>query len=181
MKKKNSNDKVRNRKRGNLNNNEEAPKLINDNKSGMHAVAEKPRVRRPHRKGHFKLFRDIGFELSKRLTIGASGLICVTAILYFGAQFSQTVKRQRQAFTPLNLPTVIGPNETGPEHSPELFWGTYRPNVFFGMSHRSPHSMLFGLAWVSLDGHSVVFRHHCTDDGNIKRYIYLEAVCMYAI
>ncbi|KAM7540757.1 hypothetical protein Aperf_G00000025435 [Anoplocephala perfoliata] len=169
-----SDEKARNRKLNSSNNNKDAPRPTSNSKSGTHAVVERPRVRKPHRKGHSGLFGDIGFELSKRLAIGASALVCVVAILYFGAQFSQTIKRQRQSFTPINLPTVICPNETGPEHSSELFWGTYRPNVFFGVSHRSPHSMLFGLAWVSLDGHSIVFRHQCTDEGNMKSYNWIE-------
>ena len=31
-----------------------------------------------------------------------------------------------------------------------LFWGTYRPQLYFGMRSRSPHSLLSGIMWHSL-------------------------------
>ncbi|CDS35577.1 mannosyl oligosaccharide glucosidase [Echinococcus multilocularis] len=135
---------------------------------------EKSRIRRPHRKTRAGLFGDFGSELYRRLIMGASVIIFIAVLLHFGVEYSQNMRQRRQVYTPINLPKMIGPNEVGPEHSPELFWGTYRPGIFFGMSHRSPHSMLFGLAWVTSDGKSVQFRHRCTNEGDIKSYNWIE-------
>jgi len=31
-----------------------------------------------------------------------------------------------------------------------LFWGTYRPSLYFGTRHRSPESILTGLMWFDI-------------------------------
>nr|CUU99616.1 hypothetical transcript [Hymenolepis microstoma] len=142
-------EKVRNRKIRGSNDKENGSKAPINSKSIFQTGAERSRIPKPHKRGRSGFFWDIG-------------------------SLNQASKRQRQFYTPISLPTVIGPNETAPDHNPELFWGTYRPNVFFGMSHRSPHSMLFGLAWVSFDGKSIVFRHQCTNDGDLKSYNWIE-------
>ncbi len=132
-------------------------------------VSEKPRIRKPHRKHQGKLFTDLWKELPRKMTIGAIAVVTVVALLHFGVQRYQTLRRQRQVYSPIHLPKMISPNETSPDASPDLFWGSYRPNVFFGMAHRSPHSMLFGLAWTSFEGQSVHIRHQCTNEDGIKR------------
>lgn len=30
---------------------------------------------------------------------------------------------------------------------PDIFWGTYRPGVYFGLKTRDPHSLVTGLMW----------------------------------
>lgn len=35
-----------------------------------------------------------------------------------------------------------------------LFWGTYRPNLYFGLKPRAPQSLLTGLAWFGLNDYS---------------------------
>lgn len=164
-KNKRSDDTLRNRK-------SRSPKRDDQNNKGTpHAVVEKPRIRRTHRKGHYSFFGDIGSEFCKRLFAGLLVFCCVLAVLYFGVNYNRAADRQRKVFTPINLPNVIAPNETAPDHNPELYWGTYRPSIFFGMSHRSPHSMLFGLAWVAFDGETIALRHKCINEGNMKRYL----------
>ncbi|VDO03131.1 unnamed protein product [Rodentolepis nana] len=167
-------EKGRNRKLRSSNDKESVSKALINSKSIFQSGAERSRIRKPHKRGRSGFFRDIGSELFQRLLIGLTVFCCLLGVLYFGVQFNQASKRQRQFYTPINLPTVIGPNATAPDQNHELFWGTYRPNIFFGMSHRSPHSMLFGLAWVAFDGKSIAFRHQCTTDGDLKSYNWIE-------
>jgi hypothetical protein len=42
-----------------------------------------------------------------------------------------------------------------------LFWGTYRPNLYFGVRPRLPHSVMTGLMWYTLEDHSA-FRRKLT-------------------
>jgi hypothetical protein len=35
-----------------------------------------------------------------------------------------------------------------------LYWGTYRPNLYFGTGTRSPNSLKTGLMWFNEDVHS---------------------------
>jgi len=47
--------------------------------------------------------------------------------------------------TPLQVPKAV--NQSGLE-VPSLFWGSYRPGVYFGLKTRSPKEVLFGLMWM---------------------------------
>lgn len=42
-------------------------------------------------------------------------------------------------------------NEIGRELNQSLFWGPYRPNLYFGVRPRTPKSLLTGLLWVKVD------------------------------
>lgn len=163
-------EKVRNRKSVNLNGSAKSssPPVVGKNVTST--SSEKLRFRKSHRKSHSFSFGSHIPKLYRRLGIGVSIFMTVGILLKFGIHHFQTAQKQRQISTPINLPWIIGPNETGPDISPELFWGTYRPNVFFGISHRSPHSMLFGLAWVAFDGKAIQIRHQCISSGEILRY-----------
>ena len=33
------------------------------------------------------------------------------------------------------------------DHNNSMFWGTYRPNLYFGTRTRTPQSLLTGLMW----------------------------------
>lgn len=134
--------------------------------------SEIPRFRKPRKKGHSNLFTDLWRELPRRITISAMIVVSIVVLLHFGVQRYQTIRHQRQVQSPLNLPTIILPNESNPDSSPELFWGTYRPGIYFGMSHRSPHSMLFGMMWTTIS-ENINFHHRCSTDKSIKRYLFL--------
>lgn len=164
-------DKARHRKSNTSNGVPKDVTLAPSNKAVGQPAPEKPRIRRSHRKTRVGLFSELSSELYRKIIMGAFVIIVIAVLLHFGVEYSRIMRRQRQIYTPINLPKMIGLNEDGPEALPELFWGTYRPGIFFGMSHRSPHSMLFGLAWVAFDGRSVQFRHQCTNEGDIKRYV----------
>ncbi|KAJ1568232.1 hypothetical protein HK096_007179, partial [Nowakowskiella sp. JEL0078] len=36
-------------------------------------------------------------------------------------------------------------------HNQSLFWGTYRPNIYFGTRTRNENTILTGLAWVGVN------------------------------
>ncbi|RKP05923.1 glycoside hydrolase [Thamnocephalis sphaerospora] len=58
-----------------------------------------------------------------------------------------------------------------------LFWGTYRPNLYFGTRPRLPHSVMTGLMWYTLEHHSG-FRHirHTCEQGedDLERFGYVK-------
>jgi len=47
--------------------------------------------------------------------------------------------------TPLKAPLAV--ERQGLNASPERFWGSYRPGVYFGLKTRSPADLLAGLMW----------------------------------
>uniref|UniRef100_A0A5K3ES20 Mannosyl-oligosaccharide glucosidase n=1 Tax=Mesocestoides corti TaxID=53468 RepID=A0A5K3ES20_MESCO len=166
--------KPRKRKISNRSDDSKNSTLPSTTKGSAQPLPEKPRIRKSHRKHHGKLFMDLGKEFPRRLTICGVVIVLVVASLHFGIQRYQTMRRQRQVFTPINLPKMIPQHETSPAVSPELFWGSYKPNIFFGMSHRSPNSTVFGLIWASSDEQSVHLRHQCKHAQGVQSYNWIE-------
>ena len=57
--------------------------------------------------------------------------------------------RARRAVTLHSAPSALPPDSSSPAVAPDLFWGTYRPHVYFGMKTRSPKPLLTG-NWASV-------------------------------
>ncbi|KAI9338229.1 glycoside hydrolase [Obelidium mucronatum] len=57
-----------------------------------------------------------------------------------------------------------------------LFWGSYRPNVYFGTRSRSADSVLSGLMWHGVGDYSGFrnIRHTCEQGDNLEAYAWLE-------
>ena len=72
------------------------------------------------------------------LTSGCIMLICIGYLFHQGSL-------ETKIHTPVNLPLAV--EKTGLQ-VPKLFWGSYRPGLYFGMKTRSPSNLLFGLMWM---------------------------------
>ncbi|KAI9022535.1 glycoside hydrolase [Hyaloraphidium curvatum] len=57
-------------------------------------------------------------------------------------------------------------------HNRSLFWGTYRPNVYFGARSRSTDTVLAGLMWFGLGDYAGFrsIRHSCEQGDNLAQY-----------
>lgn len=49
--------------------------------------------------------------------------------------------------TPSELPRVTQRNAFSPELDPDLYWGSYAANLYFGLKTRSTNAPQFGIAW----------------------------------
>ncbi|XP_077992555.1 mannosyl-oligosaccharide glucosidase-like [Glandiceps talaboti] len=78
--------------------------------------------------------------------------------------------------SPLDSPRVIGPDATSAKESPERFWGSYRPGVYFGMKTRSPQSLVTGLMWFTqfTRDRTLPLRHTCEQSDQLPRYGWLR-------
>uniref|UniRef100_A0A3Q1GEH8 Mannosyl-oligosaccharide glucosidase n=1 Tax=Acanthochromis polyacanthus TaxID=80966 RepID=A0A3Q1GEH8_9TELE len=92
------------------------------------------------------------------------GLCIFSLIWFFYALYMRSILSKRVA-TLHSSPPVLDANSTSAKVSPERFWGSYRPQVYFGMKTRSPRSIVTG----RLHPDSVCF---CTlPMGSVKRCI----------
>lgn len=60
---------------------------------------------------------------------------------------------------------------------PERYWGSYRPNVYFGMKTRDPHSLVAGLMWYFprlLTPNGGGIRHWCEQSDGLRHYTWTE-------
>ncbi|GAC93457.1 mannosyl-oligosaccharide glucosidase [Pseudozyma hubeiensis SY62] len=58
------------------------------------------------------------------------------------------------------------------EADASLLWGTYRPQIYFGLRPRLPDSLLTGLAWFGLQDYTDFqhIRHQCSDQDGMKGF-----------
>lgn len=61
---------------------------------------------------------------------------------------------------------------TKPLEDPSLLWGTYRPQIYFGIRPAIPDSILSGLLWFSPQRHDSFMkaRHDCDEGDKLKGY-----------
>ncbi|KAJ8335799.1 hypothetical protein SKAU_G00391410 [Synaphobranchus kaupii] len=96
----------------------------------------------PHRKEKKKKL-DIG-KLFINISIG----LCIFSLIWFFYALYMRSSLAKRVVTLHHSPRVLDDNSTSPAVSPERFWGSYRPQVYFGMKTRSPRSIVTGLMWL---------------------------------
>ncbi|KAL8206431.1 UNVERIFIED_CONTAM: hypothetical protein K2H54_003001 [Gekko kuhli] len=65
-------------------------------------------------------------------------------------------------------------NSSSAAAAPGLFWGSYRPHVYFGMKTRSPRAPVAGLMWMRPSEGDVQLRHTCEQSDRLARYGWLR-------
>ncbi|KAG6426732.1 hypothetical protein SASPL_110961 [Salvia splendens] len=72
--------------------------------------------------------------------------------------------------TPFPSPKLMDLPMFQGEHKETLYWGTYRPHVYFGIRARTPQSLLAGLMWLGAKDGRYAMRHVCQDSDELKTY-----------
>ncbi|CAM6105240.1 unnamed protein product [Calypogeia fissa] len=93
--------------------------------------------------------------------------------LYREMLFGTPVLRPR-VITPLPVARVTDLEQFQGEHRERLFWGTYRPHLYFGIRSRTPKSLLAGLMWIGTTDGSYALRHTCEEGDKLSRYGWLR-------
>ncbi|KAG2320782.1 hypothetical protein Bca52824_013995 [Brassica carinata] len=62
------------------------------------------------------------------------------------------------------------------DHKERLYWGTYRPQVYFGIRARTPQSLVAGLMWLGdeKDDGKHAMRHFCENSEDLKSFGWKE-------
>ncbi len=82
---------------------------------------------------------DIG-KVFINISIG----LCIFSLIWFFYALYMRSSLARRVVTLHPSPRVLDGNSSSPAVSPERYWGTYRPQVYFGMKTRSPRSVVTG-------------------------------------
>ncbi|KAK1332943.1 hypothetical protein QTO34_006474 [Cnephaeus nilssonii] len=106
-----------------------------------------------------------------RGTVGAAVLVIVVLplALTLAGSWLLAWHRARRAVTLHSAPPALPPGSSSPAVTPDLFWGTYRPHVYFGMKTRSPQPLLTGLMWAQ-HGTTPKLRHTCEQGDGVGPY-----------
>ncbi|XP_053336097.1 mannosyl-oligosaccharide glucosidase-like [Clarias gariepinus] len=100
------------------------------------------------------------------------GLCIFSLVWIFYALYIQLAFVRRPVTLHLS-PQVLDANSTSAAVSPERFWGSYRPQVYFGMKTRSPRSVVTGLMWMRQFSDNVNLRHTCEQGDGLSSYGWL--------
>ncbi|GAA5835928.1 hypothetical protein JCM5353_003090 [Sporobolomyces roseus] len=92
------------------------------------------------------------------MRLGSTLVVLATTVVTALAQFDSHVAD----------PTVLSSNDS-------LLWGTYRPNLYFGMRPRLPASLMTGLIWFGAQDYQGFSKaRHACDQGDGLIYTYTE-------
>ncbi|XP_006629249.2 mannosyl-oligosaccharide glucosidase [Lepisosteus oculatus] len=146
--------------------------LTNSSKDGGDAVSGRKEEKKKdipnsilHRKEKKKKM-----DLAK-LFINISIGLCIFSLIWFFYALYMRSYLARRIITPHPSMRILDANSTSAAVAPDRFWGSYRPQVYFGMKTRSPRSIVTGLMWMrQFGGADVSLRHTCEQGDRLQSY-----------
>ncbi|XP_026216230.1 mannosyl-oligosaccharide glucosidase [Anabas testudineus] len=112
---------------------------------------------------------DIG-KMFINISIG----LCIFSLIWFFYALYMRSSLAKRVVTLHPSPPVLDANSTSAKVSPERFWGSYRPQVYFGMKTRSPLSVVTGMMWMrQFSDVDVNLRHTCEQGDRLQGYGWL--------
>ncbi|KAL4570114.1 hypothetical protein LXL04_025765 [Taraxacum kok-saghyz] len=75
-----------------------------------------------------------------------------------------------RVITPFPAPKIMDLEMFQGDHKESLYWGTYRPQVYFGVRARTPESLVAGLMWLGIKDGRYFIRHVCQDGDDLHTY-----------
>ncbi|XP_065121544.1 mannosyl-oligosaccharide glucosidase [Paramisgurnus dabryanus] len=112
---------------------------------------------------------DIG-KVFINISIG----LCIFSLTWFFYALYMRAALAKRVVTLHPSQRVLNDNYSSPAVSQERFWGSYRPQVYFGMKTRSPRSVVTGLMWMQQSTDmDVNLRHTCEQGDHLQGYGWL--------
>ncbi|XP_004065937.1 mannosyl-oligosaccharide glucosidase [Oryzias latipes] len=112
---------------------------------------------------------DIG-KVFINISIG----LCIFSLIWFFYTIHMRSSLAKRVVTLHPAPRVLNASSTSAKASPERFWGSYRPQVYFGMKTRSPKSIVTGMMWMrQFSDLDVNLRHTCEQGDHLQGYGWL--------
>lgn len=127
---------------------------------------EKPAVF--HRKEKKKKV-DIG-KVFINISIG----LCIFSLIWFFYALYMRSSLASRVVTLHPAPPILDANSSSAKVAPQRFWGSYRPQVYFGMKTRSPRSIVTGMMWMrQFSDLDMNLRHTCEQGDHLQGYGWL--------
>lgn len=131
-------------------------------------IRSKPKSRR-HGGRDQSLIRIFNVNIKALLGFGILAfLISLFLIFRFVSNVEET--KLPRVVTPFPAPKLMDLPMFQGEHKESLYWGTYRPNVYFGVRARVPQSLVAGLMWIGVTNGRYSMRHICQDSDELEKY-----------
>ncbi|XP_010478035.1 PREDICTED: alpha-glucosidase 2 isoform X2 [Camelina sativa] len=88
--------------------------------------------------------------------------------------FGDESQSSPRVITPFPSPKLTDLPMFQDDHKESLYWGTYRPQVYFGVRARTPKSLVAGLMWLVTKDGKPVMRHFCENSEDLKSFGWRE-------
>lgn len=98
-----------------------------------------------------------------------SSLVALFFVYRF-VQFADADEQLPRVITPFPAAKIMDLEMFQGDHKESLYWGTYRPHVYFGVRARTPESLVFGLMWLGVKDGRYFMRHVCQDGDDLQTY-----------
>ncbi|XP_057776938.1 mannosyl-oligosaccharide glucosidase GCS1 [Salvia miltiorrhiza] len=138
-------------------------------KTTVDAQSPNPRTRIPVTRSRRGFNRIINSTFTILFSIG---ILLIFIGFYMKNDFINLAKKtvKPRVVTPLPAPKLMDLPMFQGEHKESLYWGTYRPHIYFGIRARTPQSLLAGLMWLGVKDGRYVMRHVCQDSDELTTY-----------
>ncbi|CAH9108499.1 unnamed protein product [Cuscuta europaea] len=143
------------------------PSAVDDDRESSNTTLY-PKLRRKRGKEHTSI-RFLDVNLKFLLGFGFLSFSIAFFLIYCLLN-TVGVPQNPRVITPLPAPKLMDLPMFQGEHKESLYWGTYRPQVYFGIRARSPQSLVFGLMWIGAKDGRFFMRHVCQDSDELKTY-----------
>ncbi|XP_072112947.1 mannosyl-oligosaccharide glucosidase [Mobula birostris] len=100
-------------------------------------------------------------------------VLCTVSCVWFCYAIYMRSWFANRIITPHPSFRILNSNSSSPTLSPEKYWGSYRPQVYFGMKTRSQKSIVTGLMWLQQFKAEVNLRHTCEQGDRLPSYGWL--------
>nr|VDD63503.1 unnamed protein product [Brassica oleracea] len=148
-------------------------KSSSSSSSGGDSLRYPPSIRRG---GKGKELVSIGaFKSNLKILVGL--MLLGIAIIYFVINrivVSHESQKPPRVITPFPAPKLMDLSMFQGEHKESLYWGTYRPHVYFGVRARTPQSLVAGLMWLGVKDEMYVMRHFCENSDDLSSFGWRE-------
>ncbi|KAG5380374.1 hypothetical protein IGI04_028216 [Brassica rapa subsp. trilocularis] len=147
---------------------------IKSSSSGGDSLRYPPSIRRG---GKGKELVSIGAFKSNLKILVALMLLGIAVIYFVINRIVVSHESQRQTprvITPFPAPKLMDLSMFQGEHKESLYWGTYRPHVYFGVRARTPQSLVAGLMWLGVKDEMYVMRHFCENSDDLSSFGWRE-------
>ncbi|KAB2045785.1 hypothetical protein ES319_D01G185800v1 [Gossypium barbadense] len=142
---------------------------VNEDDDAFNKAKPISKLRRVKTKDHGTALRILNADLKIILGFGIVAALIIFFLVNHLISIAEEARRPR-VVTPFPAPRIMDLPQFQGEHKESLYWGTYRPHVYFGIRARTPLSLVAGLMWLGVKDGRYFLRHICQDSDDLSTY-----------
>ncbi|XVF02716.1 hypothetical protein REPUB_Repub04eG0198300 [Reevesia pubescens] len=141
---------------------------VNEDDDALHKTKPNSKLRKVKTKDHGNSLRILNANL--KIMLGFSIVAALIIFFLVNHLINPEQARRPRVVTPFPAPKIMDLPQFQGEHKESLYWGTYRPHVYFGIRSRTPKSLIAGLMWIGIKDGRYYMRHVCQDSDELSTY-----------